>query len=76
MVNYSLPQFRLSKSKRTKKAQSSKDSVFGTLTTSIVVSFLVGIAASNLFYDQIESSLAQLAIKSPQNYCSAPLTQE
>ena len=76
MVNYSLPQFRLSKSKKNKRIKSFKDGVFGILTTSVVVSFLVGIMASNLFYDQIENSLAQLAVNSPQNYCSAPLTQE
>ena len=75
MVNYSLPQFRLSKSKKNKRIQY-KDGVFGVLTTSVVVSFLVGIVASNLFYDQIENSLAQLVVGSPQNYCSAPLTQE
>ena len=75
MVNYSLPQFRLSRSKKNKRIQY-KDGVFGVLTTSVVVSFLVGIVASNLFYDQIENSLAQLVVGSPQNYCSAPLTQE
>jgi len=76
MVNYSLSQFRSSKSKKNKKIKSLKDGVFGILTTSVVVSFLVGIMASNLFYDQIENSLAQLVVNSPQNYCSAPLTQE
>ena len=75
MVNYSLPQFRSSRSKKNKRIQY-KDGVFGVLTTSVVVSFLVGIVASNLFYDQIENSLAQLVVGSPQNYCSAPLTQE
>ena len=76
MVNYSLPQFKLARSKKKKRIQSYKDSVFGILTTSVVVSFLAGIVASNLFYDQIESSLAQLVVNSPQNYCSAPLTSE
>ena len=76
MVNYSLPQFRSSKSNKKKKNQSYKDRVFGILTASIAVSFLAGIIASGVFYDQIENSLAQLVMNSPQNYCSAPLTQE
>ena len=76
MVNYSLPQFKLSKSKRKNKIQLYKDKVFGILTASVAVSFLAGIMASNVFYDQIENSLAQLAVNSPNNYYSAPLTQE
>ena len=76
MVNYSLPQFKLSKSKRKNKIQLYKDKVFGILTASVAVSFLAGIMASNVFYDQIENSLAQLAVNSPKNYYSAPLTQE
>ena len=74
MVNYSLPQFKLSKSK--KKNLSSKRNVFGILTASVLVSFLAGVVASDVFYSQIENSLAQLAMNSSQNCCSAPLTQE
>ena len=76
MVNYSLPQFKLSKSKRKDKVQLYKDKVFGILTASVVVSFLVGILASDVFYTQIGNTLAQLAVNSSQNYYSLALTQE
>jgi len=76
MVNYSLPQFKLSRSKKKNKFQLYKNKIFGILTVSVTVSFLVGILASDVFYTQIENTLAQLAVNSPQNYCSAPLTQE
>jgi len=76
MVNYSLPQFKLSKSRKTKKNRLFENGIFGILTASVIVSFLAGIAASDVFYSQIESSLAQLTINSSQNCCSAPLTQE
>ncbi len=76
MINYNLPHFKLLKSN--KKNKKIKDNIFGILTASVLVSFLAGILASDLFYNQIENSFAQL-VHNRSNYdcsCDPKETQE
>lgn len=75
MINYELPEFKFLKNKK-RKTKKIKDNIFGILTASILVSFLAGIIASGLFYEQIENSFAQLVESRADYTCDPRATQE
>lgn len=70
MVNYNLPQFNLLNFNKKNKIHLPKNSVFGVLMVSVIVSFLSGILASDFFYRQIRNNSAQLNVNSSQNHFS------
>lgn len=76
MINYNLPEFKILKKDKKRAKKNHKDSIFGILTSSILVSFLAGIVASNFFYNEIESSFAKLVQNRSEYSCVKQPNQE